>query len=61
MGHFICSHDLVLELLLSLQLDVQLHLISQNEPTTNPLKTSPEAKPRLQEVAKDVLGLLLPK
>ena len=61
MGHFICSHDLVLELLLSLQLDVKLHLISQNEPTTNPLKTSPEAKPRLQEVAKDVLGLLLPK
>jgi hypothetical protein len=53
-----CSHDLVLELLVSLQLDVHLHLISQDEPTTNPLKTTLESKPKLQEVAKEVLHLL---
>jgi len=58
LGHFLYVHQVVRELLVSLQLDVQLRLIMQNEPSTNPLKSTPEAKPKLQELGQEVLDLL---
>lgn len=58
LGHFLSSHEIVADLLVSLQLDVQLHLISRADAVTNPLKTTPESKEKLLEVAKEVLSLL---
>jgi len=58
LARFMYCDNVIIDLLNSLQLDEVVAKLTIDDPATNPLKTSPEAKEKLRDVCSEVLLLL---